>query len=368
MRTICVAVVLTLVWACGGESDNSVDVASTPDVTAGEVGSDESDLTAPEDLGQDGALTTDVQAESEVEPDQAVTEDLSVADVVAEADLAEGDDAGGEDLTPGECSGLDFGPGQHVAWLQVGKGGHPWHALDVDGDPTTCAPVDDCEQGLDNQLSDAVNQIVPLLPIPDPINGAIEDGELVLLFEFDQMPQDNSQFTVNFFTGTPVASKAECNWQMENCQFEADPELMDQQSCTWLASFDNAELVGDLLLAGGPDHTFYLSLPIANGVPITLTLHRASLKAEVEYTGDGSALPQAVLAGALVKQQLIDEILAIPESLLEVLEPMTPQTMAGLIETMLIPDMDIDGDGELDAVSFGLRFKTNEATLVGTGL
>lgn len=369
MRKLFVVVLaLTVVNACSGADNDEIDVAATQDMVSGETNVDEADLVASEDVASEREDTPDLEAEPDVEPEPEVAEDLVVPDVVAEADLTEGDDTADEDVAPVECPNLDFGTGQHVAWLEVGKGGHPWHALDVDGDPTTCAPTDDCEQGLDNQLSDAVHQLVPLLPIPDPINDAIEDGQLVLLFDFEQLPADGSPFTLNFFTGTPVASKEECNWQMENCQFEADPELLDPQSCSWLASFDNAELVGDLLLAGGPDHTFYLSLPIANGVPITLTLHRASLKAEVLQGDEGFTLPQGVLGGALVKQELVDEILAIPESLLEVLEPMTPQTLAGLIETMLIPDMDIDGDGELDAVSFGLRFKTNQATLVGIGL
>ena len=187
----------------------------------------------------------------------------------------------------------------------------------------------------------------------------------MLLLEFTEVPEDNSEFTINIFTATPTTSKEECNWQSETCQYTANTDFLDADSCAWQISFDNAVLLGDLLLAGGPDHKLDLTLPIVTGVPIDLVLHNAALKAELEFDDVGFRISKGVLAGALVKQDLIEQIQSIPEPLIEVLQPLTPESLVTMIETMLIPDIDTDGDGELDAVSLGIRFKTNPADIIG---
>ena len=261
--------------------------------------------------------------------------------------------------SPGGCACVpELSPDANkINALEIGINGHPGNGLDVDGDPTTCAPTTaGCSEGIDNSmagLSGAAN---------GPLGDAVADGSLFLLFEHIALQTDGSPYTLALLIGEPVSET--CDFQAETCDYLVQRSSFDEESCDPLILFAGATITDGVLDAGGPDATFPFQIPIQDGLVLEVVIYSAHIVADVTMAGDDVAELDGVIAGAIPKQQLIDAVEAVPEETFTEIG-ITKSFVLTLVDALITNDIDTDGDGTADAASIGIPFHAIGATLAG---
>lgn len=250
---------------------------------------------------------------------------------------------------------------QKVTTLAVGKGGHPGEALDVDKDPATCAPKGNCEFGLDNQMSSLFNLLGQVVDVDKQFKDALNSGEITMLLEFVLPDFTGKPFVVNAFLGEPVKPKSTCNFQTSFCEYYVMTESIDVPNCKPFISFDNAKIVDGVLYGGGPGYQLLVKLPLMPGIPFKVELHHAQIFGTILSGETGVDSMTGVLAGALVKQKLLDAIDTLPSQGL----PVSKELIKNLLDVTLQLDQDTDGDGIFDATSVGFKFSSIAGKIVG---
>lgn len=256
-------------------------------------------------------------------------------------------------------SGATFSTGaSRVVLLEFGKGGHLGEALDVDLDPDTCSPPGDCEGGLNNQVSGLIGQLEQFMDF-DASAAEWLAGDLVLLKELVEPTFDGQPFVMRFYHGQKAFEEGECEDATQPCPYDASFDSFSPFTCEPYNVFDNATIVDGRLHAGGPEYTINIVFKDAEGIGFEATLHQVVLEADVVVSETGPYLENGLTAGALRKAALMAATEYAEEA------PVSDEMMKNLLEMFLVPDIDIDGDGELDGVSYGVKFATVPATIVG---
>jgi len=253
-----------------------------------------------------------------------------------------------------------------VVVLRFGKGGHPGEALDVDGDPDTCTPQADCEAGLDNEAASLVHQTSQFFDVDSNAAKWLEGGT-VLLKEMVEPSFDGQPFTMRFYHGQIVHPKGSCDFQQEPCSYYVSTDSFNPITCQPYNEFDNAAIKDGHLTVGGKEYSINVVYTSGPGYAMEATLHQVRAEADVVTEGSNGAfaLKNGVAGGAVRKQALLDAVDFISEDEAESL-PVSKELLRNVLEMFLIPDIDVDGDEELDAVSFGVKFETIPATILGT--
>jgi len=252
---------------------------------------------------------------------------------------------------------------QKVVTLVFGMGGHPGEALDVDNDGATCAPAGDCEQGLDNNLSGLFGQLSAFVDVNDQMMSMVDSGGLVLLAEFLSIHYDGTPFTINMFMGEAVKPKNQCNFQTQNCDYWVYADGIDGESCKPIMWFDNSVIVNGKLHAGGPEYKFSMMIQFLPGVPLTITLYLAQIIGDISSNQGGAiTIDNGVIGGAIPKQLLLDAIDQMPD---DGGLPISKDMIKNLLNMFIVPDMDSNGDGELDAASVGMKFNAIGGSIIG---
>jgi hypothetical protein len=259
-----------------------------------------------------------------------------------------------------------FQEAQKIHEMSIGDGGHPGEALDVDGDPDTCAPDGDCEGGLNNQLSGLLDQIVQFVDANAELAKALDEGTIVLLAETVDFADDGSAFTLNMYLGDPVADKETCDFQVETCDYLVDPGSFDLSTCLPLIAFDNATVTDGVLTAGGPEYLFTVSIPVSEGLVLDVTAHMAQIVGTIVGEGSERTITDGLVGGAIRKKELIESVEAVPDEMFEG-SPVSKPMIINIIEMFIVPDVDTDDDDEADAASVGIKFATIPAVLTGVG-
>jgi len=201
-------------------------------------------------------------------------------------------------------------PAQKVVWEEVGNGGHPGEALDVDNDPDTCAPTDNCSGGCNNQMYDLMGQLENFMDVDAEIQTALEEGTRVTLAECVGLNLDGAPFTVNIYFGVIVEEKNVCDFQQQKCAYLATREHIDPISCQPRFSFDNAVVEEGQLSAGGPGYEF----PFAGFAPfpdmlLIISGHDALMVGTVEELAGGAVqLVDGIIGYAVVKSEFINSV------------------------------------------------------------
>ena len=250
--------------------------------------------------------------------------------------------------------------------LEPGVGGYPGFALDIDGDPDTCAPPGDCQDGLDNSLGPESTQFVRgVSGSEDPDLLQLIEGEDFFLLAKPQEPSlDGSEFEIVLHIGSPVETQEVCDWQTESCDFTVDPESFSVVDCEPIFSFVGATIIDGHLTAGGPETVLSFTIPLNASDMIPVNLYMLQLQADVVLDGETViSLVDGVIGGALDKQEMLDACPELDNSQLEL--PVPPDILRMILDEALVPDIDRDGDGSLESVSFGLAFETIPASIVG---
>ncbi len=249
----------------------------------------------------------------------------------------------------------------------------PGHALDVDGNPATCSPEGECQDGLDNALGPWLAQEVEgVTSFNEVLADWIAKRELLFLLDFpDQPVKEGKEFDLSLLHGEPVEPQEVCDWDMEDCDYYVSPLAIDLNTCQPHVWFDNAAVLQGHLSAGGTDAIVSFPILFQDGFVVYAVINMFQLQAEVVLEqGTVSQVTGGVLAGTLRREKIIEVIEAwrdhgepdeklIPEKWLVP----GPEDMLD----MLLPpsDMDTDDDGEPDALSVGLRFSAVPANVVG---
>ncbi|MBL6975666.1 MAG: hypothetical protein ISR64_08050 [Deltaproteobacteria bacterium] len=254
----------------------------------------------------------------------------------------------------GLCCTPEFtAPVNKINMLAMGDGGLPGHALDVDGLPT-CSPADNCQDGLDNSLG-----LLSVLA-NDPIQEAMDKGEIIVLFEHRGFNTLGDEYFLGFFQGDPDAPG--CDVQTQSCAYWVGDEMMGTD-CEPLYGFPNATITGDHLVAGGVGFTYPFDIPITDGVILSVLLANAQMDATVTLSGGLPVAMDGVLAGAVPKSNMIEAVNAIPADQLP--EGMSKDLILQMLSVLVVNDIDTDGDGNLNAASVGIRFQAIGGTIIG---
>jgi len=252
---------------------------------------------------------------------------------------------------------------QKLNFMQIGKGGHPGEALDVDGDPDTCAPADDCEGGLNNQLSGLLGQLEQFVDADAEITTALEEGEIILLSENVDMKTDGSEFTINMYMGDMTVEKDVCDYQAVKCEYVVKLEALDLVTCLPYITFANATINDGKLFAGGPDSIFKFSIPIVEGMIFDIEANMATVTGDVVGEGDDMVIENGLIGGAVRKDKLMEAVDLIPED--EVDLPVSKEMIKNLLNMFVKPDVDTDDDGDPDAASIGVKYATIPGAIIG---
>ncbi len=243
--------------------------------------------------------------------------------------------------------------------LSLATGGFPGEALDVDDDPETCAPAGACEGGLDASFANILIQTDQYVDMEQAYAAHLEAGDLVVLVELRE-GADGAIAAIDLYHGHTTTPLADCDWQTEACNYAVDPSSMHIPTCGPAWHFNAVAVDGDQLAAWGEDARFLVPLPLFSPTALVpLQLDHAQLRATLR--ADGVALDAGILAGAVHKQDLLDSMDSWPAEDLVV----SPELIKGMLDMFVVPDIDLDGDGVLDAASVGFPFTAIAATLSG---
>ena len=231
--------------------------------------------------------------------------------------------------------------------LQVPATGYPGDGLDLDHDAATCAPAVDCSDGIDNCLG----------PVASMGNSSLADtvagGDLILLLQHENLRLDGTPYGLSVLIGKGLdPANATCDFQAATCDYIVNASSLDLDTCLPVGGFTNARILGGRLTAGGQGSTFPFDMTISGGIALHVDLHMATIDAAVTVGGGTLTALDGFLGGAVPKQQIKDAILALPDT---VELPMTKEDLIGLLDLLVVPDMDIDGDGVYESASLSIR-------------
>jgi len=267
----------------------------------------------------------------------------------------------------GGCGPDEFSPAvQKINSLAVGKGGYPGEGLDVDNDPDTCSPTDDCDSGINNQMAGLLSQLSQFVDADSELMNALEEGQIVLLLESVGLKTDGTVFIVNFYMAELVEDKETCDYQAEKCEYMVKQESFDPATCNPVATFDDARITDGKLTGGGPEAVFVISIPIVEGVSVDLAANMAQLAGDAVFDRGEMFLDNGVMAGAIRKDKLMEAIDLIPEDP-EFELPVSKDMIKNLLNMFVKPDVDTDDDGTADAASIGIKFTSIPGTIAGIG-
>jgi len=273
---------------------------------------------------------------------------------------------GSDDQCHDPCKPASWAPAvQKVITLDVGQGGRPGEALDVDGDPETCAPADDCQDGLDNGMTSLINQINSYINVGEELAKALDEGDLVWLLEMPGCKTDGGTFEISILFGSPKDPKETCDFQAATCSFLVSPTSYDSATCQPHNILENAKALDSKLTAGGKDSTLAFDLSLAeDGASLHLPLRMVQLVADTGAAGDCNdfMLTNGIIGGAIVKAEMIAAVDLLPD---DNELPVSKDMIKNMLEMLVKPDLDLDDDGTLDSVSIGLKFSSMPGEIAG---
>lgn len=263
------------------------------------------------------------------------------------------------DTTPCVCKPTFSPVVSKFVTMLIPDNGQAGNGANLDEDAGTCAPADNCCCGVDNALGPVAG-----LPVAaDAIKKAVDEGQIILLFEHRNFRADGGAYTLAFYTGKLDASNPTCDFKTQTCKYTVDKSIFDEE-CNPLVFLDNAKIVGTKLTAGGKNYRFPFDLPLA-GINLHVDLYFARVDATVTVSGGKVAAMTGVLGGAVPKQQIIDAITAIPDDQWPPTIPVDKATILSLIDILVTPDIDGDGDGIAESASLGIKFSAIGGTISG---
>lgn len=269
---------------------------------------------------------------------------------------------------PGKCSLPTEFPGDSFKMnsLKAGENGHEDEAVDVDNDPTSCAPANMCSGGRDNSFGALMKSLAPALGGSEPLMDAVEAGDIVMMVQLIEPKDDGSIFLANIYRGSPVEPQNQCDFQSETCDYLVTEESFVKKTCLSITAFDNVQMKGGTITAGGPQYAFEFPfvLALTGGQEVVLPATHAKMVADVEVDNQGNIIGlEGIIGCAVTKAAIIDMVDQIPAEAL----PVSKDLIMAVLAMVVVADIDADGDGTKESVSTGMKFTAIPANLVGLG-
>ena len=238
--------------------------------------------------------------------------------------------------------------------LALGEKGEPGQGLDLDVNPSTCAPSGQCSDGIDNALSPIAGLANP------PLEDALSSADANLLFEFIDIKTDGQPFTLALYPADWV--KESCNNPTTDwCDYKVEKDAVNE-NCEPLIVLDNATIENNTLRAGGPNYSFPLNIPLFGDEPFAVYLYYGTVQADITMVGNVVTSMKNGLIGGAVKKSVFSTALEMmdPSEL-----PLPKENVVQLIDLILKEDMDTESPPGVDAISAGFQFEAIPANAVG---
>lgn len=235
--------------------------------------------------------------------------------------------------------------------MRIGSGGRPGEALDLDGNPATCAPMADCSDGRHN----ALGVIGPFAN--ESLAEAVGEGELIIVLDIDDIGLN--PFEIALHQGELAPGSESCDLTTDICDYLVSRSGFDDETCAPQVTLP-ATRSGSTIVAGGPGTLFPFDVPLGDST-LTITLYDVRFEGTVTIDGDSVTSMQGIIGGAVPRAQLIAALESLdPDSL-----PLDPSSIISLLEILVRDDIDTDGDGNPDAASIGIPVAGIGANVVG---
>lgn len=240
--------------------------------------------------------------------------------------------------------------------LLVMADGNPGSGLDIDDDPSTCAPATACGGGVDNELSLLAAFVNP------GIDQSITTGVVKWIVDLRNATFDGQEFPIAIYDSTAIDDT--CDFQSEMCMYSV-AELSFDAHCDPYFHFENARIQDGKLTAGGTGDLINMVLPLQGGNLLGVTIAQARTEGTVTVDAQGSITQiNGIIAGAIPKAQLIEAVQNLdPESFS--LPGLSSAEAAQLLDNLITADIDLDGDGLAEAASVAMRIQTIPAGIIG---
>jgi len=260
------------------------------------------------------------------------------------------------------CNLLFGSSASKLIQFQIGTSGAPGDGIDVDGDPKTCAPAANCSGGIDNAaalLAGFINK---------PIIASVDDGTLTFVAELAGYVGEGIPFTLNLYYAEMAkeSKDAGCKPHAEVCKWLIGQSALTAQ-CKPKFSFASAMVKNGKLEAGTKDTVFAMDASMIGAKNATLYVKGARILGEVTFVAGTNEVKavQGILGGAVPQTAIVDIIGSLDASAFAAFGLSKAQVLT-IVEAVLEIDQDVDGDGQKDAASIGIRFSGVGAVLAGT--
>ncbi len=202
--------------------------------------------------------------------------------------------------------------------------------------------------------------------INEHTSNAIESAKLNLMLMPDQYDGTGKAFGLSLIDA--VADDAKCNPKQTTCGYTAAAHSYDVtakvETCPALAHVTNAVVNAGKLTAGGKGNTTTIALYIV-GVPLLAKLQNVVMSGDADgKSSEWHGTTKGRICGAIAMTDLNATAASLPESAL-LGTGFDKKKVEDLVASLFKPDIDLDGDGNLDAISAAWAFNSSPAKVSG---
>ncbi|MCO4762633.1 MAG: hypothetical protein KC502_14065 [Myxococcales bacterium] len=383
-RPLLLTALVFLAFACGNEgATNSTGVAGSDagfDVTS-QVDSAQSDAAdAASDAGAGDAASTETDA-----VDASVSSDALSPDATAPSDIGSLDVGVNQGCAPacsadqmcvsGTCQKIEKPCGGLCKLNEYCDGGTKGtcktsactmpSTFSKDVQKVSYMQIEPSNEGCDLDGDGKVNNVFgKLLKVYPAANTellkSIQDGLFILLFEADGYKTDGTQFAINGYLGELDDSNPKCSPTagFSNCKYTVDEDNFGSAAsgvCPTQVRVEPATIKSGALDAGGKiGQTMTIKLPVVGGLEITLS--SARMLGTTTDTASWQTTKKGRICGVITSQDFKKAIDAVPADAWKEIG-LEKSLIEQVLATFLAPDIDLNKDGTMDAISLSLTFE-----------
>ncbi len=196
---------------------------------------------------------------------------------------------------------------------------------------------------------------------------AVEKGSVVIILEPTEYKTDGTKFGLDLLIGDVDDGNKDCDVTKATCNYTVTPKNWDQTvsatTCPAVVNFPKTTIKDGKMAAGGKDQVFDLKIPVTAGIEIEIKITQAQVRGDTADDKTWMSTKNGQICGVITKEALSAALDAVPEETLKDIGGKS--AVQNILNNLLTPDIDTDGDDEADAISVALDFETIPANIVG---